>query len=195
MQSLLALLFLHLSFLSSQCAARALLASSDAPSHSISRSSVAAVGQASAAPHPVDATIETRSQRWPPSAGANRNKTVAGGYHGSCINCRLFGKYEDGRAKDAGGLLSCDCDYPGRPGGFRRRESVVNLNDWLGNVQGKLTWAGPGQPCAGFVGSCTCQLFEGRYLSCGCHDAPDGTQVVDLNEHIANKNGVLKVVQ
>ncbi|TLD22966.1 hypothetical protein PspLS_07125 [Pyricularia sp. CBS 133598] len=194
MQFLLVFLFLLVGLISSPCSARAIASSSDAPSHTIPSSSAATADPDSITLPPFNATIESASQRWPPGASGKQNKTAAGGYFESCINCKLFGKYEDGNSKDGGGLLRCECDYPGRPGGFRRRESVLNLNDWLGNVQGRLTWAAPGQPCGGFLGSCKCQLFEGRYLSCWCYDAPAGTQVVDLNEHIANRKGGLKVV-
>ncbi|KAH9438233.1 hypothetical protein MCOR02_001871 [Pyricularia oryzae] len=195
MHFLAALLFLLVGFLNSPCSARTLAASSDAPSNETSWSSSATTDRASTTLAALNTTIQPTSQRWPPSSGGNQTKKGAGGYFESCIDCRLFSKYEGGKPKEGGGgLLCCDCDYPGRPGGFRRRESVVNLNDWLGNVQGKLTWAAPGLPCGGFIGSCKCELLEGRYLSCWCYDAPAGTQVVDLNEHIANRRGVLRVL-
>lgn len=140
MHFLAALLFLFVSSLNSPCSARTLAASSDAPDNSTSWSSPATTDQASTTLAVLNTTIQPTSQRWPPSSGGNQTKKGAGGYFESCIDCRLFSKYEGGKPKEGGGgLLRCDCDYPGRPGGFRRRESVVNLNDWLGNVQGKLT--------------------------------------------------------
>ncbi|KAI6281058.1 hypothetical protein MCOR31_011072 [Pyricularia oryzae] len=140
MHFLAALLFLLVGFLNSPCSARTLAASSDAPSNETSWSSSATTDRASTTLAALNTTIQPTSQRWPPSSGGNQTKKGAGGYFESCIDCRLFSKYEGGKPKEGGGgLLRCDCDYPGRPGGFRRRESVVNLNDWLGNVQGKLT--------------------------------------------------------
>ncbi|KAI6358798.1 hypothetical protein MCOR25_007234 [Pyricularia grisea] len=195
MHSLAAILFLLMGFLDSPCSARALAARSNAPSRRTSWSSAATIDPDPIALPPFNVKeIKASDQQWPPGANRNQNKTAAGGYFESCINCKLFGKYENSIPKDGGSLFRCECDYPGRPGGFRRKESVLNLNNWLGNVQGKLTWAAPGLPCGGFTSSCSCDLFGGRYLSCGCYDAPPGTQMVDLNEHIANRKGFLKVV-
>ncbi|TLD14107.1 uncharacterized protein PgNI_04451 [Pyricularia grisea] len=145
-------------FLDSPCSARALAARSHAPSRRTSWSSAATIDPDPIALPPFNVKeIKASDQQWPPGANRNQNKTAAGGYFESCINCKLFGKYENSIPKDGGSLFRCECDYPGRPGGFRRKESVLNLNN-CGQPQVYLVEASPAHAVATFSGAATSRV-------------------------------------
>ena len=67
--------------------------------------------------------------------------------------------------------------------------STLNLNDYIGNIEGTLTWG-----CDNFTASSSGISLNGTVLSATCQDSNGGSHhsSLNLNQYICNNEGTLE---